>query len=144
MRNLIAFIVCFLMFSMGSYAMIQTLSLEELASGAELIVIGKTISVKTGKKTPEGFTIIENLIEVQKGFKGKISNGEQIKILTYENMEDSIEFVEGKKFLLFLTKYENQYIVFNSPQGGWPINADGSFAGMGTDITLEQVRAAIK
>jgi len=144
MRSIIVFAICFLMLYTGSYAMIETLSLSELVSGADLIVIGKTVTITTVETKPEGYTVIDNLFEVQECLKGQIPEGGQIKITTLSGIEDSTEFIAGEKFLLFLQKYENQYIVFNSPQGGWPINADGTFSRMGTGTTLEQVKAAIK
>lgn len=144
MRSIILFAVCFLMFNTGSYAMIETLSLAELVSGADLIVIGKTIAIKIVETKPEGYTIIANLFEVQECLKGQITDSGQIKIKTIGGFEDSTQFIVGEKFLLFLKKVENHYEVFNAPQGGWPIEADATFAGMGTETTLEQVKAAIK
>ncbi len=144
MKSIILSVICFLMFNAGGYAMIETLSLTELAGASDLIVTGTAVAIKVVETKPEGYTVIANLFQVQECLKGQTEAGVQIKIKTLGGLMDSTQFVEGEKFLLFLKKVENHYEIVNEPQGAWPVEANGSFSGMGSDTTLEQVKTAIK
>ncbi len=141
----IALILCLVLISIGGgYAMIETLSLDQLAHGADLLVTGSIVGVKSGGKEASGVEVVANLFEVRECLKGDLAVGEKLKIKTWRGIEDNVEFVEGRRYLLFLRQVENYYEVFNSPQGSWPVESDGSFSAMGYGKTLEQVRSALE
>lgn len=128
----------------GGYAMIETLNLEQLVHGADLIVTGSIAGVKSGGNETSGVEVIANLFEVKDCLKGDLAAGEKLKIKTWRGIEDNVEFVEDRRYLLFLRRVENYYEVFNSPQGSWPVETDGSFSAMGYGKTLEQVKSALE
>jgi len=143
MKNL-ALTLALVMLSIGGYAMIETLSLEQLAHGADLVVSGKIAGVRAVEKQADGVEVVANLFEIKECLKGGIAAGEKIRIKTWRGIEDSVEFVEGRSYLLFLRSVDGNYEVFNSPQGSWPIEKDGSFSAMGLGKTIEQVKTAIE
>jgi hypothetical protein len=143
MKNL-ALTLCLVLVSLGGYAMIETMNLDQLAHGADLIVSGSIIAVRSTGKMPDGPEIMANQFAVKDCLKGEIVDGDKLKIKTLRGIEDNVEFVEGKSYLLFLRRVESHYEVFNSPQGSWPIESDGSFSAMGHGKTIEQVKAAIE
>lgn len=143
MKNL-AMTLLMVMLSIGGYAMIETLSLEQLAHGADLIVAGRVAGVRAGEKQADGVDVVANLFEVRECLKGAIAVGEKIRIRTLRGIEDNVEFVEGRSYLLFLRSVDSHYEVFNSPQGSWPVEKDGSFSAMGHGKTIEQVKSAIE
>jgi len=143
MKNL-ALTICLVLITFGGYAMIETMNLEQLAHGADLIVSGSISAVKSTGKMPDGPEIMANQFEVKECLKGDIAVGDKLKIKTLRGIEDNVEFVEGRNYLLFLRTVENHYEVFNSPQGSWPIESDGSFSAMGHGKTVEQVKTAIQ
>jgi hypothetical protein len=132
------------MLSIGGYAMIETLSLEQLAHGADLIVTGRIAGIRAGEKQVDGVEVVANLFEVKECLKGAIAAGEKVRIRTLRGIEDNVEFVEGRSYLLFLRSVDSYYEVFNSPQGSWPVEKDGSFSAMGHGKTIEQVKSAIE
>lgn len=136
--------LCLVLLTMGGYAMIETMSLEQLAHGADMVVMGAIVGVKSTGKQPDGTEVMAGLFEIKESLKGEIAAGEKIKIKTWRGIEDNVEFVEGKSYLLFLRSVEGYYEVFNSPQGSWPVESDGTFSAMGHGKTLEQVKAAIQ
>ncbi|PKL50295.1 MAG: hypothetical protein CVV42_03305 [Candidatus Riflebacteria bacterium HGW-Riflebacteria-2] len=142
MKNL-ALTLFLVMLSMGGYAMIETLSLEQLAQGADLVVSGRIAGVRAGETKTDGVEVVASLFEIKECLKGGSAAGEKIRIRTWRGIEDNVDFVEGKSYLLFLRAVDNHYEVFNSPQGSWPVEADGSFSGMGHGKSIEQVKAAI-
>jgi len=132
------------MLCLGGYAMIETLSLEQLAHGADLIVTGKIAGVRAVEKQADGVEVVANLFEIKECLKGSIAAGEKIKIKNWSGIEDNVEFVKDRNYLLFLRSVDGNYEVFNSPQGCWPIESDGSFSAMGHGKTIEQVKSAIE
>jgi len=142
MKNLLI-VLLLSAFAGGGYAMIETLSIEQLTAISDLVVSAKLIGVKETGKTPEGVNICANLAEITEVFKGELPVGEKIKIKTFPGFEDGVKFSEGKKYLLFLQKQENHFIVTNSVQGSWEIDEQGKFMGMGTGKTIEEVKKAV-
>ncbi len=143
MKN-IALTLILVMLSIGGYAMIETLSLEQLAHGADLIVTGRITGVRAGEKQADGVDVVASLFEVKECLKGSIAAGEKIRIRTWRGIEDNVDFVEGKNYLLFLRSVDSHFEVFNSPQGCWPVEKDGSFSAMGHGKTIEQVKTSIE
>jgi len=143
MKNL-AMTLLMVMLCMGGYAMIETLSLEQLAHGADLIVTGRIAGIRAGEKQADGVDVVANLFEIRECLKGTIAAGEKIRIRTLRGIEDNVEFDEGRSYLLFLRSVDSHYEVFNSPQGSWPVEKDGSFSAMGHGKTIEQVKSAIE
>ncbi|GAB4267139.1 MAG: hypothetical protein Kow0029_01420 [Candidatus Rifleibacteriota bacterium] len=142
MKKLVLFLVL-LLITGGGYAMIQTLSLEELAHSSDIVAYGKVVGIKTTGKTPEGVEIVANLIEIVDVLKGQISKGEKIKIKTFAKVEDNVSFTQGQKYLLFLQKADGYYNVTNFVQGCWPVDNEGKFEGMGRGKKIEDVKKAI-
>jgi len=143
MKNL-ALTMILVMLSMGGHAMIETLSLEQLAHGADLVAIGRIAAIRAGETKADGIEVVANLFEIRECLKGDIAAGEKIRIRTWRGIEDNVEFVEGKGYLLFLRSVDNHYEVFNSPQGSWPIENDGSFSAMGHGKSIDQVKTALE
>ncbi|MDD3147865.1 MAG: hypothetical protein PHD82_11220 [Candidatus Riflebacteria bacterium] len=129
--------------AIGGYAMIETLSIEQLVQGADVVVKGRITAVKPAGKLPEGPEILACLFEVNEAMKGEAKAGENLKIKNYRGVEDMPEFSEGTTYVLFLKKNENHYEVFNSIQGSWPIDEHGKLQGMGYGKTIEQIKAVI-
>lgn len=140
----ICLVLLMIAITLGGQAMIETLSLEQLASGSDLIVSVKMLGVKETGKTPEGVEICANLAEIAAVHKGELTAGEKIKIKTFPGFEDGVSFTQDHLYLLFLQKQENYYIVTNSVQGSWEVDDNGKFMGMGTGKTLEDVKKAIE
>ncbi|MBU1107862.1 MAG: hypothetical protein KKB51_14405 [Candidatus Riflebacteria bacterium] len=143
MKNLILTLSLVLL-TAGGYAMIETMSLEQLSHGADMVVTGSIVGVKLTGKQPDGTEVMANLFEIKECLKGEIAVGEKLKIKTWRGIEDNVEFAEGKSYLLFLRSVEGHYEVFNSPQGSWPVESDGTFSAMGHGKTIEQVKTAIQ
>ncbi len=130
--------------TIGGSAMIETLTLEDLAAGSDLIVSVTVLGVKETGKTPEGVEVCANLVEVAAVHKGDLNPGEKIKIKTFPNFEDGVKLTEKREFLLFLKKEDNFFLVNNAVQGCWELDDNGKFTGMGTDYTLDDVKKAIE
>ncbi|HMM60722.1 MAG TPA: hypothetical protein PKC25_11415, partial [Candidatus Rifleibacterium sp.] len=76
-------------------------------------------------------------------FKGNSKSGDNLKIKNYRGIEDAPEFKEGGQYLLFLKKVESHFEIVNGVQGSWPVDENGKFLGMGTDISIERLKTAI-
>ena len=129
--------------SIGGFAMIETLSLEQLAAESDLIVQATVLGVKETGKTPEGVEICANLAEISEVLKGELAIGEKIKIKTFPGFEDGVKLIQRNQYILFLQKKDNYYMVTNSVQGCWGIDEKGNFTGMGTGKSLTEVKKAI-
>ncbi len=136
-------VLALLMLNLGGYAMIETLSLENLVRGADTIVLADIDKVKPVGVSEEKLEVIANLVRVHEPLKGGVAVGEALKIKTFRGIEDSVIFTEGARVLLFLKKNDNHFTIFNGPQGCWKMEKDGTFSGMGHGTTLEQVKEAI-
>jgi hypothetical protein len=136
-------LICLVLITLGGQAMIQTLSLNELAADSDIVAFASVIAIKNTGKTPQGVDVVANLVRLEEPLKGNIAAGEKIKIKTFAGVEDNVAFNEGQRYLLFLKKHEDYYLVTNQVQGSWPVEPDGKFAGMGTGKTLEDVKSAI-
>lgn len=143
MKTAAAILFIFL-FAAGGYSMIETLSTERLAHGADVIVLVDIIGVKSVGMKDKNLEVIANLVKVHEPLKGGIAVGEELKIKTWRGIEDNAILKEGTRALLFLKSVDDHYTVFNGLQGWWQLNEDGSFAGMGDGISIEQVKEAIK
>ncbi|KAF1080505.1 MAG: hypothetical protein GQF41_3329 [Candidatus Rifleibacterium amylolyticum] len=138
--------VTFLMLIMavGGYCMIETLSLEELASRSDVIALVDVVGVKAVGRLPSQVEVIANLVKVNEPFKGSVAVGENLKIKTWRGIEDNPTLVEGSRVLLFLRRSDNHYTVVNGVQGWWPLDSAGKFSAMGTGKTIEDVKKAIE
>lgn len=137
-------VLCFLLIVTGGHAMIETLNLEQLAHGADMVVMIKVAGIKSTGKLPEGPEVMANLCEVKQILKGEVKTGEKIKVKTYSGVTDNVVFVENGEYLLFLKKIDSHFEIFNGLQGCWPVDKDGSFTGMGHQKNLGHVKAAIE
>ncbi|MGM0599375.1 MAG: hypothetical protein ACQETH_06115 [Candidatus Rifleibacteriota bacterium] len=138
------FLISLVLITLGGHAMIQTLSLSELAADSDIIAFASVVAIKNTGKTPQGVDVVANLVRLEEPLKGNIAAGEKVKIKTFAGVEDNVAFDEGQRYLLFLKKHEDFYFVTNQVQGSWPVEKDGKFAGMGTGKTLEDVKSAIE
>lgn len=136
--------LCFLLAAAGGFAMIVPVSVENLAHGADLIVIADVEGVKSAGIMPSGPEVVANLVKVDEPLKGSAAVGEKLKIKTYRLIEDNAELKEGSRVLLFLKKVEDHYEVYYGIQGCWPIEKDGKFSGIADGRTLDEVKEAIK
>lgn len=142
MKSLIV-TLCMLMLTIGGYAMIETLTLEQLAHGADVVVKGNITGVKSTGKLPEGPEVMACLLEVSEVLKGEIKPGDKLKIKTYNGVEDMPIFNENGQYMLFLKKVDSHFEAFNGVQGSWPIDPDGRFSGMGHGKTIDQIKAVL-
>lgn len=137
-------VLIMLLTAIEGYAMIDTLNIEQLAHGADVVVQGKITGIKPTGKIPEGPEVLACLFEVSEVIKGDLKAGENLKIKNYRGVEDMPEFSEGSSYVLFLKKAEGYYEVFNGIQGSWPVDKDGRLQGMGYGKTVEQIKAVIE
>ncbi len=145
MRWLMVTLVALLTLHSGAFAMIQTLSTEELVAGSDLIVIASLKSSTEVGKTPEGFRTLDNVLVVADVLKGEVKAGAELTVATLGGFEDSVEFPAKGKGVLFLKKIgEGRYEVHNLVQGWWPLGAQDSPGGMGTGISLARLKEIIK
>jgi len=133
-----------LILAVGGYSMIETLSLEELASRSDVIALVDVVGVKAVGRLPSKVEVVANLVKVNEPFKGGVAVGENLKIKTWRGIEDNPALVEGSRVLLFLKRSDSHYTVVNGVQGWWPLEADGKFSAMGTGKTIEDVKKAIE
>ncbi|MBF0501639.1 MAG: hypothetical protein HQM09_15980 [Candidatus Riflebacteria bacterium] len=152
-KLLIAFtLACIIFIPIGGYAMIATLSLDNLVINSDSVV---TVTLKTkteGGKDAKGFANLANTLTVLESLKGNIKPGTDIVIETISGFEDSPVFEPRMQFLVFLQKIETatstkevagHFKVTNFVQGCWPIDHSGKLLGMGTGTTRAQVEAKI-
>ena len=132
-----------LLLTIGGHAMFETLTLEDLSHGADMIVRGTIKGIKSAGKIPEGPEVLACLFETVEVFKGNSKSGDNLKIKNYRGIEDAPEFKEGGQYLLFLKKVESHFEIVNGVQGSWPVDENGKFLGMGTDISIERLKTAI-
>ncbi len=123
--------------------MIETFPLPKLCHGADVIVFGEVIGVKSVGKAEGNVEVIANLVKVHEPLKGSAAVGEEIKIKTWRGIEDNAVLEKGQRVLLFLKEKDGHFTVYNGVQGWWKTNADGSFAGMGDGKTMNDVKEAI-
>jgi len=132
-----------------SDGMIRTLSVSELISNAEYIVIAEAYQItKTGDTTKGKITILRNELKVIESLKGTILPDESIVINTFKAehwIEDNVELpLPGSKVFLFLKKNQKgEFSPVNGIQGVWPMLGD-KLLGMGTRYKLDDIRAMIK
>ncbi len=155
MKYLILSVLCLLIISTGVNAMIETLNLDELVGRSQMVVSARVTAIITVPRTaetsalyadlPEPMTFLDNELEIVDCCKGNLKAGEKVSIRSLGGFEDAAAFALDRVYLLFLAaNKEGRYEVVNSPQGCWPVEADGKFGGMGFETTLDQVKAAIR
>ena len=130
----------------GGYAMIQTITLEELTTEAEIIGIA---TLKISNKMPidkDGVVKIQSTIVFSEVLKGEVKSGDEVVIETSEGFEDMPLLEPRNRFIVFLNKAPNGnvYLTTNLIQGYWPLDKDGKPLGMGLGTTKAQLEEAIK
>ena len=144
----IFFAVVLFAFTQKSDGMIKTLSLTEMISKADYIVIAEAYQITKTGNTPNGkAAILRNELKVIEALKGTILPDASIAINTFKAeywIEDNVELpLPGSRVFLFLNKNEKgEYNPVNGIQGVWPINAN-KFSGMGTRYKLDDIRTMI-
>lgn len=127
-------VIALLCLSMEGFGMIETLNCDELILNSELIVIGRVIEINRAdsslqKDLPPQIEILNNKIEIEENLSDS-GNKKEIVVITLNGFEDDISFEKETRYLLFLAKDGDNYIVFNSPQGAFIIGPDGTLFGM--------------
>ncbi len=69
----VAVTVLLLIIAVGGYCMIETLSLEELASRSDVIALVDVVGVKAVGRLPSQVEVIANLVKVNEPFKGSVA-----------------------------------------------------------------------
>jgi len=123
----------------GVFAMISTLSLEELVIESDFII---EASVKKQNPLPDEqmsgpYEVFTTLV-VHRSLKGTLVAEEEITVLTYAGISGAVRFPEDSRFIVFVVRHGSDYHVVNGLQGLWEIwPKDNSFMGMGTGVTAE-------
>ncbi len=145
-RNLFATAILICALSGGGFAMIATLSLDELVVEAEAIAVGSLKMTNKLKKDDKGFVKIENTIVLSQTLKGSLKAGEEIIVESLEGVEDQPKFEPRVNFVLFLNKIPDseRFQTTNLIQGCWPLDNDNKPQGMGLGTTLDQLKETIK
>ena len=140
-------IILLVLITQGSYAMIEELSLSDLVAMSDVVVVATLKNNKNLGPDPDGLMQIENILTIEECLKGGLDKGSEVLVDTLGGWEDSVEFQQGKKALVFLNLKEGdkpRYDVTNYVQGHWPLDDKGLPTGMGTDLTIDQVKVEIK
>ena len=145
-RTLFATAILICALSGGGFAMIATLSLDELVVEAEAIAVGSLKMTNKLKKDDKGFVKIENTIVLSQTLKGSLKAGEEIIVESLEGVEDQPKFEPRVNFVLFLNKIPDseRFQTTNLIQGCWPLDNDNKPQGMGLGTTLDQLKETIK
>ncbi|MFZ2957534.1 MAG: hypothetical protein WA705_11635 [Candidatus Ozemobacteraceae bacterium] len=155
-KNLLSTIigVVFLLVSSQGNAMIETLSLFDLVSSSEWILLARLESKSELPPAAEGqLPLLKNVLSCAQCLKGEWSASSPVEILTIgpisgrPRIEDNVRFPEAPyQVLLFLHTNKNGKIdLVNSWQGMWPMNPTSrKFEGMGLGTSLEQVLTEIE
>ena len=129
----------------GGYAMIQTLPLEQLVGGSDLVVVAMLKSSRDLQKDSAGFLRVEKVVTIDKVLKGSATSGKDLTFETIADFEDSPKIPKGCKVVLFLKANEaGVYEVVNLVQGAWPLLENGKCSGMGLGQTLNSLIELIK
>ena len=146
--KLLTSLIVFALITGGCFAMIETLSCDDLINGSDMIVIASVVDISKAdsekqKELPMGMEILANTVEINEHLTNT-SSKKQIIITTIKGFEDEITFEKNETYLLFLKKNDDGYIVFNSPQGAFKIEPDNSLSGMiKLGITLDSAKEKI-
>ena len=144
MRIVVVLLAMILGMTVGGYAMIETLSLEDLTASAEVVAVATLVKADQAGEE-KGFKKVSNTLEIGEVLKGGLAKGEKITIRTLAGFEDEPVFEPRIRYLLFLQKNaDGAYATVNLVQGAWPISPDGKFLGMGTGTGREALEKAIK
>lgn len=124
-------------------AMIHELTLEQLVQSSDAIAIVDTLAVKAVGTLPSGFGVVANLVKVYQPLMGSLAVGETFKVKTWL-AEDNAEMVKGGRYLLFLKKEKDYFVVTAGIMGAWPINKKEEFLGYGIGRKISDVEAVIE
>ncbi len=130
----------------GGFSMIETMTCDELILNSDLIVIGRVLEISRADSSlqsdlPPEIEALANRIEIEENFS---NSAKEVVVITIKGFEDDVSFEKGASYLLFLQKVNDNYIVFNSPQGALFIEPDQKLSGMiNLGITLESARKKI-
>jgi len=144
MRIFAVLLAMILGMTVGGYAMIQTLSLEDLTASAEVIAVATLVkSDQLGEE--QGFKKLANILEIGEVLKGSLKKGDKVTIQTLAGFEDEPVFDPRTRYMLFLQKNAaGAWTTVNLVQGAWPMEPNGNFLGMGTGTKRDALEKAIK
>lgn len=146
LRHAVFSLILIFTLALGGYAMIQTITLEELTIEAEVIGVGTLRITKKLPKDKDGWVKIESTIVLSEILKGSLKPGEEVVVETLEGMEDMPLFEPRNRFIVFLQKAQgkNMYQTTNMIQGLWPLDSEGKPLGMGLGTTKTQLLEMVK
>lgn len=128
----------------GGFAMIETLSLEDMTASAEAIAVA-TLVKSDATDGEQGVKKLANTLEIGEVLKGGLKAGEKIVIRTIDGFEDEPVFDPRTRYMLFLQKSpDGGYSTVNLVQGAWPMDQNGAFLGMGMGTKRDALEKAIK
>jgi hypothetical protein len=134
--------------TLGGYAMILTLSLEELTASSRIIAVVTHQSSEPAGTDPDlEVPLHKNTLVIGQVLKGDVKPGDKIVVETTSDIEDSVVFDPngtGLAFLVLKKGSSDVYVCNNLVQGFWPMTTEGQMLGMGTGTTLAQVEEAVK
>jgi len=139
-------VLFFLTLCSGGWAMIQTLSLEDLVIEADVIGMATLKVINKGKADKNLGTKVENTIVLSEVWKGGVKVNSEAVIETIEGMEDQPIFDPKGKFIVFLKKVPDseRYQTVNLIQGCWPLDKEGKPMGMGLGTSIEKIKEVIQ
>ena len=140
------FVFALLLFvSIGGSAMILTVSLDELAQMSDLIAKVEVAEVNECRELETGIIIMANKLRLTEVIKGDQDLQEtEVIVETAGNITGVASFEPGFNYLVFLEQKGDVFGVANGIQGSWVIYDDGTYGGLGTDYSLEDIKEAIK
>ncbi|MBF0543888.1 MAG: hypothetical protein HQM08_05630 [Candidatus Riflebacteria bacterium] len=135
----------FLFFSTtGGFAMIVTMSLDDLVINSDLIAIGKLEKSTEGTGQTGGFKNMTNLLSLSEVIKGEEKKMKDVSVDTLADFEDEAKLPSDGIFMIFLKKgNEGKFLPTNGIQSCWPISDEKLF-GMGHGYTIDQIRETVK
>jgi hypothetical protein len=138
------------LFATPSFSMIRTMTLDELVSNSDYVVIGELRRIEveaTESPRSDGMQDVSNEVLVTESLKGAWPSDRSMVFRTIKTrhwVEDRVEFPPvGTRMLLFVKKAESGRLqLTNRVQGLWPLQGDKP-SRMGTGKTIAEIRSII-
>jgi hypothetical protein len=132
----------------GSGEMLVKLSLDELCRRADYIIVGQ-ISEMSAQQDGNGHTYTLVSLSAERIIKGEVAQtlvvrvpGGQVNGRTLE-VEDSPNFRQGERVVLFLEKTDGDSSVEGGFQGKFTIDDGDRVGGVSLEQFIEQIRNAV-
>ncbi len=139
------FVVLFSFVSTGGYAMIATMTLDELTVRAEIIAYAEVAGIQEMIDPDTKQAAVKTDLRLTNVLKGPLKSGDHVMLRREKGMEDEPQFSEKGTYLLFLKKNAaGDYETVNLVQGAWPVDNNGMYAGLGLGTTPDQLKRSIE